>query len=557
MKNAPFESSASRLPRIVYGVRLRLLTLLVVIGFVQTATLLGTAWATQQVLDPVLTDGASIGATEIAVLAVLAIIGVLCRWFERTAAERLGNHYVHRVRLALYDSITRFQPNRRNDTGVNMVRFTGDLTAIRQWVAMGIARSISASFFLLGVVLALWLLYAPIGQYAVAILTGAVVSIFLLGIGVEASVRRARRRRGRLANLVADTLQQVKEITAFGRIRRERQRLTRRSTELNEALQSRARWLGALTALTDCVHRIFMIVVIFCGAQALQSGAISMATLLTLCAVAALLGGPLRDLGRVYEYHKNYSIARNKLRSVLMRQPLRRRVKSLPAGPGNLVLRQIALTQGGAVNDLTVQAGDRIALLGGNGSGKSTLLGALAGLETPEQGRVLLDGINTRALRPSDRSDAIGMASHSGALATGSISKNVRYRIPRATESTVQAAIRYAGLEDWIGLQPNGLSTRLIGPAGGVSEGEAARIKLARAVLGLPRLLLLDEIESGLDSEGRRALSALFNVYPGTIVYATHDPALANLADQQWRLHDGVIHASPRKVTDNVGKKQQ
>lgn len=557
MKNARLENDAGALPRIVYGARLGLLTLLVLIGFVQTGTLLGTAWATQQLLDPVLTDGASISATDIVVLVVLAIIGVVCRWSERTTAERLGNHYVHRVRLALYDSITRFQPNRRNDTGVNMVRFTGDLTAVRQWVAMGIARSISASFFLLGVVLALWLLYAPIGQYAVSILATAVASIFLLGIGVEASVRKARRLRGRLANLVADTLQQVKEITAFGRVKRERQRLARRSTELNKALQSRARWLGALTALTDCVHRVFMIVVIFCGAQALQSGTISMATLLTLSTVAALLGGPLRDLGRVYEYHKNFSIARNKLRNVLTRRPPPRRFKSLPAGPGNLSLRQVALTRGGAVNDLTVQAGDRIALLGGNGSGKSTLLGALAGLETPAHGRVFLDGIDTRALRPSDRSDAIGMASHRGALATGSIGKNVRYRIPRAAECAVQAAIRYAGLEDWIDLQPNGLSTRLIGPAGGVSEGEAARIKLARAILALPRLLLLDEIEAGLDSEGRRALYALFNVYPGTIVYATHDLILANFADQQWRLHDGVIHSSPRRVTADVGEKRQ
>ncbi|MEL7311557.1 MAG: ABC transporter ATP-binding protein [Pseudomonadota bacterium] len=538
------------MPRIVSGQRIGWLAFLVVVGLMQTGTLLGTAWVTQWVLDPVLSKGSTVGQTGLMLLATLAAIGVVCRWLERTAAERLGNHYVHRVRLALYDAITRRQPSRGGGTGINMVRFTSDLSAVRQWVAMGIARSISASLFLFGVLLALWILHPPIGQYTAWLLAAAIAVIFLLGIGVEKRVRQARRKRGRLANLVADTLAQIREISAFGRVKRERRRLARHSKALSTSLQSRARWLGALTAFTDMVHRIMMIVVVVAGAQALRSGDLSVATLLTLCAVAALLGGPLRELGRVYEYRKNFTISRSKLTPVLAHRPNRPRFKPLPKGDGALTLKNVSLARGGAANTLRVKPGERIALLGGNGSGKSTLLSVLAGLESPARGRVFLDGVDARLLPPSDRSDAIGMASHRGVLATGSISKNIRYRSPHANNCAVQTAVRDAGLEDWLKNQPEGLSTRLYGPTGGVSEGEAARIKLARAVLGAPRLLLLDEIEAGLDAEGRRALYALFNIYPGTIVYATHDTALAHFADQQWRLHRGVIHTAPHRLRD-------
>ncbi|MEL7022317.1 MAG: ABC transporter ATP-binding protein [Pseudomonadota bacterium] len=546
----PIENTEA-LPRIVSGKRRVWLALLIVIGVVQTGTLLGTAWGTQWVLDPVLSEGATIRRSGLTLLVTLAIIGIACRWFERTAAERLGNHYVHLVRLALYDAITRRQPNRGGGAGVNMIRFTSDLSAIRQWVALGIARSISASLFLFGVLLALWMLHPPIGQYTAYLLIGAAAVIVLIGIGVEKRVRQARRKRGRLANLVADTLRQIREISAFGRVARERRRLARHSEALNTSLQSRARWLGALTAFTDLVHRILMIIVVVVGAQALQNDEVTVATLLTLCAVAALLGGPLRELARVYEYRKNFTISRSKLTPVLAHLPNRSRVKPLPKGNGALALKSISLTRGGATNELRVDPGNRIALLGGNGSGKSTLLSVLAGLESAARGHVFLDGVDTRHLPTGDRSTSVGMASHRGALATGSISKNIRYRCPSASAAAVHAAICAAGLEDWLKSQPEGLSTRLFGPTGGVSEGEAARIKLARAVLGTPRLLLLDEIEAGLDSEGRRALNALFNIYPGTIVYATHDLALAHLADQQWRLHRGVIHTSPHHVRNS------
>ncbi|MEL7296267.1 MAG: ABC transporter ATP-binding protein [Pseudomonadota bacterium] len=544
------------MPAIVIGARLHWIVLLVAIGLVQTATLLGTAWMTQVILEPAVSGDGVIRQSGVVALIVLAAVGVSCRWAERMTAERLGNHYVHTVRLALYDAVIRLSQAGNRRSGIDLVRFTGDLTATRQWVAMGIARSISAGLFLAGVVLSLYILYAPVGQYTFLILFCALAIVFAIGIGIERSVKRARRQRGRLANLVTDILSQAREIAAFGRISRERRRLARHSTSLHHNLQVRAHWLGGLTAFTDLVHRVIMILVIVGGAQAMLNEQLSVATLLTLCGVAALLGGPLRELGRVYEYRKNFCISRSKIASVLANTTKKRSAKRLREGSGVLTLKSVALKSGDVPANLIVKAGQRVALLGSNGAGKSRLLNAIAGLEAVYQGRILLDNVDTDLLRPSDRSRSIGIAAHRSALATGSISKNVRYRQPRASMDSVRMAVRTAGLETVIRSQPAGLSTRLVGPAGGISEGEAARIKLARAVLGEPRLLLLDEIEAGLDSEGRQALGDLLNEYPGTIVFATHDDALAGMADHQWHLHERAIRSTPTTATTHYEEAQ-
>ena len=96
------------------------------------------------------------------------------------------------------------------------------------------------------------------------------------------------------------------------------------------------------------------------------------------------------------------------------------------------------------------------------------------------------------------------------------------------------------GLETLLERLPQGMATRLHG-AQTLSQGEAARVRLARAVLGRPRLLLLDEIETGMDGEARQRLEMLLANYRGTVIYATHDAALAALAHEQWQLTDGRL----------------
>ena len=264
--------------------------------------------------------------------------------------------------------------------------------------------------------------------------------------------------------------------------------------------------------------------------------------LLAVLGVTALIGAPLRDLGRVYEYWKNDRVARQKIGSVFTSGTtgtIRR--KRLAIGNGRVTIRNVSYGELFSVERLTVRAGERVALTGDNGSGKSTLLRVIAGLLPPPTGHVRLDGVDTVRLSNADRRRAIGVASHQLSLVSGSISKNIRYRKPGASSIELDTVCAETGIEARILSFPKGLSTRLGARGAGLSEGEEARVKLARAVLGEPRLLLLDEIELGLDRDGRAVIEQVLDNYSGTVIFATHDTDLLRQADLVWHLDGGLI----------------
>lgn len=526
-----------------------LLAQLVGLGLIQAVSLVAVALVIQTIVSGVITAGENgIDLTLLSLLVAVACTGPLARWLERINAERLGNRCVHRVRLVLFDALTKGRPSsgaRDRQRGVHMVRFSNDLTAIRQWVSLGLSRLIGSTLFLAGVLAAIALIDIRMAALATVVLVLALAATLAIGIGFEKSVRVTRRRRGRIANSVAETLANSGMLEDFGRTGRERRRLERLSEELGDALKARGFWIGLLRAFTDFSHRTIMIAVLLAGAMLLATGTLSVGGLLAVTGVTAMLGGPLRDLGRVFEYWKSARVAAEKLNQTIDARPVvrgpRRRLRS---GGGKVSIEDLAIDGLFACHKLQCPQGSRVAITGVNGSGKTTLLRLISGLAKPDRGRVRLDGVDTRRLSANDRREAIGLASSRVPLVSGSISKNIRYRRPSADTACVLQAVQDAGLESLLHSFERGISTSLGYGGKGLSGGEAARVKIARAVLDKPRLLLLDEIESGLDSDGRAALMEILRSYTGTVIYATHDVEFVNMADQLWHIAQGEVAAT-------------
>jgi ABC-type multidrug transport system ATPase subunit len=182
-------------------------------------------------------------------------------------------------------------------------------------------------------------------------------------------------------------------------------------------------------------------------------------------------------------------------------------------GPGRAVLRGVTLT---------LDARERVALLGANGAGKTTLLRAAAGLLLPTSGQLHVAG---RA--------ALGVADER----TFQRRLSVRAHLEFMADLLGTPREEIAPLLDSTGLGPYAQL-----PAEACSGGVRARLGLARSLLGSPSVLLLDEIERGLDAGGRRDLAALLQAErSGLVVFATHDPALAALATRTLRVESGQV----------------
>lgn len=172
-------------------------------------------------------------------------------------------------------------------------------------------------------------------------------------------------------------------------------------------------------------------------------------------------------------------------------------------------------------------------VVGKNGSGKSTLLKLLAGLYEPSEGRILIDDADIKQFGRRDLAKWIGYLPQEVVLFAGSVRDNIELGHSEACDEDIIEAADKAGVHSAIVDRPDGYDTVLSESGGGLSGGQRQRIAFARALVGNPKILLLDEPSSNLDAEGEAALAATLKEYgkTGTVIAVTHSPALLNAAD--------------------------
>ena len=540
------------LPRVLSGRRRWRFGYLVANGVAQAAVAVATARLVQTGFDTLVSAARPMTWSDAGVfgggLAAAIAAGAWLRWRSHLDAEHLGQGYVHAVRMRLFRHVSRIGADgaRQMSRGAIVLRFVGDLSALRQWVSYGLARLTVSG---LATVLAIGVLslIEPVVAIAVAIAV-AVAALLALGIGprLRVTTRESRRRRGRLAAMLNDRVSHIGVVEAFGQERRERKRFEKLSTSLVGALIDRARVVGLLRALSEASATFASMCALFVGALQVGMGHATPGAVVAAMVVAGLLATRLQDLGRVYEYWNGALIAREKQRQLLALEPVSRPLRyqeSMPldSGPGCLELRDVSLT--GVFDGLnaTVRAGERIAVVGPNGAGKTTLLRIMAGIIKPHDGTVVLDGQDLATARWRDVRQAVAIVSPDLPLLRGSLRFNLTYGGRKRTDEELAQMLSQLGMDRLVERLPKGLDSRVSEHGEGLSTGERARIALARAMLVRPRLLLLDEADANLDQAARAALAQVVRTFDGTVVFITHDQARTAGAHRIFHLKDGGL----------------
>lgn len=192
---------------------------------------------------------------------------------------------------------------------------------------------------------------------------------------------------------------------------------------------------------------------------------------------------------------------------------------------------------------LTVRPGSTVAIVGPSGSGKSTLVALLLRLYDPERGSIKIGGADIRDVKLRSLRRKIGVVLQESDLLNNTIRDNIAYAHPDASDEDVVAAARIADVHDFIASLPNGYST-IVGEGGShLSRGQRQRICLARAILGRPSLLILDEATASLspDSEARVLDSLIASKDGGTIIMMTHRLLGAVRADRILVISEGCV----------------
>lgn len=536
-----------KLPPLLEGRRRRHLALLVLNGLAQAVLAVWFAQRIQALFEGLLEGDLPTDLGRQLALLVSLVLGIaVLRRRERVDAELLGQRYVRDLRKRIFARVLRSEPHAVQGLrqGQLLVRFVGDLGAVRQWVSLGVARLVVTAVVLMVVLVALAFLHPLFAALIGLVLGATAVALLWQGRHLHRAVVEARRRQGQLAANVTEKLAAVAAIQASGEERRERRRLARQNRRLLAAAGARAAAIGTLRAIVETGSGLALILALAATAWLAVDGRVNPSVVLAVFSLVGFLSSPLRQLGRVYEYRQAYRVAVSNLQRLLSRlrpQPRRPRAAVPGPHPGALTLEGVAVAGVLRPQHLAVAPGEHLALVGANGAGKSTLLAVLAGLRRPDAGTVLVDGTPLANYPGAQLRRLVGHLDSEPVLWRGTLERNLLYGAGAVSPERLQAVLERCGLQSLVERLPRGLRTRLGEGAPELSRGERMRIALARVLLREPRILLLDEVDAHLDAAALARLDQVLRTFPGTLVMATHRRPLPPLFQRVWHLRDGGL----------------
>jgi ATP-binding cassette subfamily B protein len=440
-------------------------------------------------------------------------------------------------------------------SGQLLSRATGDLHTIRWFVAFsGIFLVVNVLTVLVGIGVLLWLsvwLGIVIAVTAVPLL----VLTLLLERRFSVAARRAQDQAGDLTTVVEESALGIRVLKSLGRGRRLTRRFVADARGLRATELTKVRLIAALWAVLVLLPESAIAVVLGLGAWGVAGGSLTIGTLVAAVTVMTYLYWPIASIGWLLAEASNAAAATKRyweVRDVVPEivdpadpQPLPDPVR------GALELREVRFRYPGGDReilrgiDLRVRPGETMALVGATGSGKTTLTALVTRLHDVTGGAVLLDGVDVRRLRLADLRAAVATAFEDPVLISASVRENVLLGSPGQTDEQVWEALRVASADGFVAALPWGLDTRIGEQGMSLSGGQRQRLALARAVVGHPPVLVLDDPLSALDVHTEAEVeAALRRVLGGvTALVVAHRPSTVQLADRVALLDGGRIAA--------------
>ncbi|TWC28579.1 ABC-type multidrug transport system fused ATPase/permease subunit [Pseudomonas sp. SJZ079] len=509
------------------------------IGLVQSLSLL---FFIVQIRNRIMTQQGQL-IQVLLLLAPLVLVLAYGRYLERTVAERVAQSYIHQVRNQVFGHFLRLPTKDalRIGRGSLLMRLTGDLLALRNWLVLGVAPVMVLSIWLAVALITLWVI-DPLLVAVLTVLSVLALPVYWLGGRyLYRASSNTRKHRSRLMNYVNQRIASVALIQSMNQTGREERNFHRLSNEMLRWQLKRARGGGLLRASTEFISLILLGLLILVGHYRVLANQLSADQFVLVIVVALYLLPQLRRLGRIYEYWTQYQLARSKLERFLRRATVAAGGKRLKLPTGAPVSVALCVTSGRAAKlELDAPAGARVILSGASGSGKSRLLRALAGIEPMSDLRCMIEAIQLEDLATNERQRRIVLVNEPSLWQT-TIRANLTYGMRRGGPEDIDKAISLCGLRALVEGLPKGLDSQLGSRGVNLSSVEELRLMLARALLRRPSLLLIDHPALSNHVEVDELLSGLSDYFPGTIIVTRITDNYPSWATTCWVLPQPIF----------------
>ncbi|MFZ0323660.1 MAG: ABC transporter ATP-binding protein [Actinomycetes bacterium] len=483
---------------------------------------------------------------------VAAIVEYLSKRSFLMKSGRIGQAVLFDLRTRVYDQFQRLSPafHERYTSGRVISRLTSDVDALAELLDGGIDDLVLAGLSVVSVGVILLFLDLPMGL--VTLLSFPLLWLLTKWFRRNSAVayRRTRETVALMIVQFVESLNGIQAVQAFRREPRNQQIFEEVNLDYQLANERAFKLIAIFAPGIKLIGNVTVAVVLVYGGYRVMDGAVEVGVLAAFLLYLRRFFEPMQELSMFYNSLQSATAALEKLSGVLEETPSV--VESdnplpLPHAQGDVDLDDVVFSYGAHVVlphlDLHVSAGQTVALVGVTGAGKTTLARLVARFYDPGEGAVRLDGIDVRSLSDEDLRRAVVMVTQENFLFADTVSENIRFGRPGASDRQVEDAARAIGAHDFITALPEGYDTDVGKRGGRLSAGQRQLIAFARAFLADPAVLILDEATSSLDIPSERLVQrALRTILADrTALIIAHRLSTVEIADRVLVLKDGRI----------------
>ena len=492
-------------------------------------------------------------ARLLVLLGAVYLLSSLFTYIQGHISAKLSQKTVYRMRGDLFRKIEKL-PIKYIDNhphGDIMSRMTNDIENISNTVSNSVTSLISGIITIIGAFSLM--LYHSWQMTLVALVT--IPLTVLVTTKLTKYVRRYFMRQqqllGAINSQVEESVTGYKTVVAFGHENEIKDEFNRTGDELRTAGIKAEIFGGVMGPLMNIIGNVGFLLIVICGALFTMNGLIGITTIYVFIQYSKQFTRPINEVANQYTSILNAITGAERVFEIMDQNDETYEGKKvlLPADiKGNISFRNICFSyvQSEPVLknfNLEISSGQKIAIVGKTGSGKTTIINLLTRFYETDSGKILLDGTDIREITKASLRKNIAIVLQDTVLFSDTVGANIRYGRPEASEAETEAAAKAAKAHDFITRMPEGYDTVLDESGGNISQGQKQLLTIARAILADPKILILDEATSSVDTRTEMDIqSAMINLMQGrTTLIIAHRLSTIRDADKIIVLDDGRI----------------